>query len=223
MKYKALKTCSALFMLLSCHFANAALMATNVDLTITDVAGNHAAVDVGDVFQFTAIYDDMGTHFRINDSESICLDIHVITSSVTCTSEFLAENFGFFSDASLNFISMFDTSAMLAAGGTWFERTTANRSYGFSYRSTPEAARPNSLEFGMVNDKMRGRIDSTDEQGVVSFYYLDNQLRQESTSMSFLIGAFSTSPVDVPDVPEPSTFAYFAMGMMGLASRRFKK
>ena len=115
---------------------------------------------------------------------------------------------------------MFDTSGMLAAGGNWFERTTANWS---SARSTPGSARPSLFRFDIDNDKINGRVSDTDEQGVVSFYYLDEQLRQESTSMSFLIGAFSTSPVDVPDVPEPSTFALFAMGMIGLASRRFKK
>jgi hypothetical protein len=39
----------------------------------------------------------------------------------------------------------------------------------------------------------------------------------------FGMASFQFTPVDARDVPEPSTLAIFALGMIGLASRRFKK
>jgi hypothetical protein len=72
MKYKSLKTCAAVLLLLSCNLANAGLMVTNVDLTITGVSGNYSSVSVDDVFQFTAIYDDASTHMLNEDTQSHC-------------------------------------------------------------------------------------------------------------------------------------------------------
>jgi len=51
-----------------------------------------------------------------------------------------------------------------------------------------------------------------------SFFNVDDGSRKE-----FNIQVANLTKVDLTKVPEPSTLAIFALGMMGIASRRFKK
>jgi hypothetical protein len=217
MKYKSLKTCAAVLLLLSCNLANAGLMVTNVDLTITGVSGNYSSVSVDDVFQFTAIYDDASTHFLANETQSICLTTHVSSPGVDCVNSLNASGFNFLSNASLNFIMMFDTTALLDANGSFYDRNAGPSQY--TYQRASAAA----LHFWQMDDTIAGQFDTSTPgaAGQVHLYYRDGTNEKRSSRVTWTWGEASTK--EYLDVPEPSTLAIFALGMIGLVSRRFKK
>jgi hypothetical protein len=63
--------------------------------------------------------------------------------------------------------------------------------------------------------------DSTNAYGSHQFRYVDSTTNfQKATSGLLTLSAYA--PLET-EVPEPSTLAIFALGMIGLASRRFKK
>jgi hypothetical protein len=218
MKYKSLKTCAAVLLLLSCNLANAGLMVTNVDLTITGVSGNYSSVSVDDVFQFTAIYDDASTHMLNEDTKSLCLTTHVSSPGVNCASSHNPSSYNFFSNASLNFNMMFDTTALLNANGAFYDRHNHTREW------TYQTAANGYLYFNQYDDAMTSGLTSgnpASTSGYTNMYYIDVQGNAHQTQILFAQGQVSTHAY--LDVPEPSTLAIFALGMIGLASRRFKK
>jgi hypothetical protein len=217
MKYKSLKTCAAVLLLLSCNLANAGLMVTNVDLTITGVSGNYSSVSVDDVFQFTAIYDDASTHMLNEDTQSLCLTTHVSSPGVNCARSYNQSSYNFFSNASLNFNMMFDTTALLNANGAFYDRHSFNREW--VYHTTSNGY----LHLNKYDDAVTSRISTGTPggSGYTNLYYSDVHGNARQTQILFTIGDASTKAY--LDVPEPSTLAIFALGMIGLASRRFKK
>ncbi|MFT5850480.1 MAG: hypothetical protein ACI87J_000428 [Colwellia sp.] len=217
MKYKSLKTCAAVLLLLSCNLANAGLMVTNVDLTITGVSGNYSSVSVDDVFQFTAIYDDASTHMLNEDTQSLCLTTHVSSPGVNCASSHNPTSYNFFSNASLNFNMMFDTTALLNANGAFYDRHSHDREW------TYQTASNGHLHFSQHDDTLTSGFTTANPggSGATTLYYSDGHDNAQHTQIRWSQGPASTKAY--LDVPEPSTLAIFALGMIGLASRRFKK
>jgi hypothetical protein len=216
MKIKFLNM-AAVLLLLSCNLANAGLMVTDVDLTITGVRGNYSSVSVDDVFQFTAIYDDASTHMLFAGTQSLCLTTHVSSPSVNCANTYAPSIYNFFSNASLNFIMMFDTTALLDANGSFYDRNTPNRKVAY------RAASDDVLNFSQVDNRISADLSTGNvgSQGATWMYYRDENGTTLNTRVKWRLGP-ATSKAHL-DVPEPSTLAIFALGMIGLASRRFKQ
>ena len=77
----------------------------------------------------------------------------------------------------------------------------------------------NSVGFVRFNSEYRGVIDIYSR----NFTNRDSTYSQNATSAWSMMLVRNGSVSDVSSVPEPSTLAIFALGIMGLASRRFKK
>lgn len=80
----------------------------------------------------------------------------------------------------------------------------------------------------LANGDVEYRLEGTGEpHGTIQFKGAFDQVSWNSLSEEywngFTVGIQGTSQDVFTDVPEPSTLAIFALGIMGLASRRFKK
>jgi hypothetical protein len=202
------------------YYAKAGLITTTVDLTITFIGGDYANVSNGDVFQFSTTYDDSATYAQLAMITSLCLSSHIDTAGVVCAGGALPiTDVNFLSNASSNISQLFDGAAMIAAGGSWYARTP------FDYRYVQDYV-TGVRQFQLNNDRYTASLDLSapnDPRRIAVMYYLDDFGSDIETVIAYELGAVTSSPATPPSVPEPSTLAIFALGMIGLASRRFKK
>lgn len=211
MKFNFLKAIVISITLLLTSVAQAGLIRTTMDLTITNVFGFYSTVAVGDVFKFSAVYDDEGTFMKNTETSYNCTTDHLPVVGVACTSVVDVE---FFSQAMFNFSDMYDIASMLADGGIFFDRT--------EYDVTAAYRSGGSTVIGYVTDQFNlGHypIDNI-SSAVLNMYYLNNLGERKLSGI-----IFSTSNVQSErlDVPEPSTMAILVLGIIGLMSRQFNK
>ena len=94
---------------------------------------------------------------------------------------------------------------------SWSNLFNINRNYG-------------EVTWGMdtlSTDNLNSEYVSNIDFSSVQARYL--RIRATGGDNSYAIGEFQAFGSQVSSVPEPSTFAIFALGMIGLASRKFKK
>jgi hypothetical protein len=194
------------------NLANAALVKTTADFTITNISGSFAAVSVGEAFKFTAIYDDEGTSMTQNSDYILCLDTDP-NATTNCNDVYRSVDYGFFSNAMLNFDGMFDldlvsasTSDLLNNNGT----STVQWAYEDTGNITLDIQEGPFNAFFMISE-MYGAASmhtSSFNGGIV-----ENKVDFTATNLT-------TSAVEVS---APATFSLFALGLFGMAARRFKK
>ncbi len=195
--------------------AQAGLMRTTMDLTITEIIGDYSTVADSDVFQLRVEYDDEGTYMQRYDNDNHCLSTHVLTPGVACGSTHDANRFGFFSNATFNIFNMFNTGAVINDGNQFYERTNYN--IARVYEVDNEARSYINTDRFYSNTIFFLRTNGTRS---INMYYRDVMGGNKYTRISFTASNIVTSNVEVP---EPTTLAIFALGLMGLASRRYKK
>jgi hypothetical protein len=203
------------------YYAKAGLITTTIDLTISSIQGNYANVSNGDVFQFSTTYDDSATYAQLAMITSLCLSSHIDTAGVVCAGGALPiTDVNFLSNASSNISQLFDGAAMIAAGGSWYARLPP-----FNYSLVQDYV-TGVRQFQLNNDRYTASLDLSapnDPRRSAVMYYLDDFGSDIETVIAYELGAVTSGPATPPSVPEPSTLAIFALGMIGLASRRFKK
>ena len=217
MKFKSPQLFTTVIFLFMVNFANAALVKTTADFSITKIAGSFATVSVNDVFKFSAIYDDEGTSLSNGDGTSRCLGI---VSDVNCSRISSPFIYKFMSDALFNINELFDVAALSDAGGALYDTS--------SYPSISHL-KLNQL-IGKYNFKLAGGaiVASWDsqkggmlEEDYTRMFYKDDLGIQRSTLIVFKGGLLTTVPVI--NASTPATLGLFALGMLGMAARRFKK
>ncbi len=214
MKFKFLKTAIISCTLLLNSFAQAGLIRTTMDLTITNVNGYYSTVAKDDVFRLSVVYDDASTYMQNRDDTHHCLTSHIAVAGVTCQRRYDEDRYDFFSDALFNAHNMFDLNSMNVAGGYFYDRDTFQRSMAWKENGTVYMRIDmDELSTDVLFD---GRVSSV----FARWYYKDRDGVERITLINFITSNHRSNKVDVP---EPSTLAIFALGMIGLASRRFKK
>jgi len=214
MIFKFLKTTVICTTLILSSVAQAGLIRTTMDLTITGVTGSYSNVAVADVFKFSVEYNDEGTYMRWSETSWFCLSTHVPVPGVTCDESYDANRYKFFSDAVSNYTEMFDFTAMQTAGistDLLYSRFMRARVFGWGDLQTWEMLRVGNGHALAL---------SYERDGEMRIGYIDGNEIAKQSVVSFLTSNITRSKVEVP---EPSTLAIFALGMIGLASRRFKK
>ena len=94
-----------------------------------------------------------------------------------------------------------------------------NVSYEFTLGYTDTAINISINGGDYINENIFSIADLTNTAGNFGFY----NASQEQVRYSGFEEVTCTEDCGIADVPEPSTFAIFALGMIGLVSRRFKK
>jgi hypothetical protein len=222
MKSFLLKTVIATVIFAMSYYAKAGLITTTIDLTISSIQGNYANVSNGDVFQFSTTYDDSATHMLYgSDTLSLCLTTHIATPGVICNTRYTISpsTWTFMSNASSNALDLFAADDMLAAGGRFYQRSGTPYNVVYAAPQTEETFYEYSTQEYSFSIKQPSRF----YYGSIDVFYRDRNNRQAFTAISYRAANFTTVPAAPPSVPEPSTLAIFALGMIGLASRRFKK
>ncbi|MFT5758223.1 MAG: hypothetical protein ACI9LM_002962 [Alteromonadaceae bacterium] len=135
-----------------------------------------------------------------------------VYGEIGCTSSFNSLNHA--SDfISSGYDSLFDSGSMVRDGGHFYNRESSSRSWAY------ETNHDDIKHFSVVNDEYTHHIKISTITGIVEsseieFWYRDTFIRKSTLGLTY---------VSVLPVPEPSTLAIFALGVMGFASRRFKK
>ncbi len=105
---------------------------------------------------------------------------------------------------------------------------TNTHKYGWFTSSNPNAANSNSYWVGHIDLMYNQSINGISDRGIY------DRSQYDSANMAVLSGAQRANKFDSQawlqhalvkktNVPEPSTLVIFALGLIGLASRRFKK
>lgn len=193
--------------------ANATLIEVKWSATVTS-SGVSRVIDIGDTITGHYAYDDRSTTTWDTMSEYVTHNtMHSSYFSVNGLNGMRTENkIGVFNNRD-EIGDQFDSR-----GGNWRHprgEYTGDLLSGFSVSSI--FVRFNDSTSRALSDLSLPSIldDANFDFGQTSRLNLDDGSRVE-----FIVDSFTMSSAKVP---EPSTFAIFALGMIGLASRRFKK
>ncbi len=218
MRFTCLKAGIAGLVVATSSFANATLMKTTMDFTIISVRGDYANVRANDIFTFEAIYNDEGDFAQTHESGTgRCLETYTPTpGGARCTTIYLKSHTPFITDASTNWMTLFDTASLAIDGNYFYDVYTSEKELVYSNSA-------GELRFDIHNDYMISHVNQGKpyEDRYATMRYRDKNHSYKSSQVKYRASNMVTSPVS--KVPEPSTLAIFALGMIGLASRRFKK
>jgi len=222
MKFKFLNVSFvALILSATCiiNTANAGIITEKWSATVSKVH-NSNAYTLGDVLQFTFSYDNTSTESHRYDKG---LDGLAGTADdiLTFSWKILENpNYDVYSNITTNFLDLAtpmidETIAQGFAVNDW------NHFYN-TYSHTPNGMAWSEEEISV--DSSNGKVQaSAFYTSAFSNGYIGTSYTDGGMIINKYIELSSVNRVLVQQVPEPTTLAIFAIGMMGLASRRFNK
>jgi hypothetical protein len=201
------------------HITNAGIITEEWSSTVSKVH-NSNAYTLGDVLQFTFSYDNTATENHIYDKGPDGLagtDDDILTFSQRILD---SPNYDVYSDITTNFLDL-ATPMINETIEQGFKVSDWNNYYN-TYSHTPNGMAWSDEEITVSSSNGTSHayafFTPAFNNGDVRTSYLDGGVMIEK-----YIEFSSFNRVLVKQVPEPSTLAIFALGMIGLASRRFKK
>lgn len=232
MKYNFINTVFAVTLVcISSFTSHASLITEDFKLKVETVTGMYSNYGVGDILDLSFKYHYFGNTMRIfHDYGGIwdkkCAVRNGIDPPPGCTMAHIGGDLRYFSDALVddNF-ALFDIDAMMRDGVTEINIEDKNakqvslltQEYDPSNEPRPDVSRTYYIDqkghdvyFNM--NTLNGEFEAAHLKG-----WTVNDLGIVSeTRLTF-------SLIKTNEVPEPSTLVIFALGVMGLASRRLKK
>lgn len=215
MNIKILKAAVAGLVLSVSGLANAGLISTN-DYDLTSISGSwltgstgwnlSGSINLGlaDAILSDGYVDDFG---RTVVNGIYSMDSGVLTFGTNGT-DYLLDSFSFITSRNYENNSSFILDYRLD-GGSWLTADTA---------SSNSLVAPLSSCLSSTNNLCAGKLATLSFGGVLADEW---RISKSGSQISF--HEVIVQGVDVQSVPEPTTLAIFALGIMGLVSRRFKK
>jgi len=200
--------------------ANAKLIKTTMDMEVFQ-AGPYATVAAGDTFQFIAIYDDESQFAYGFDGSLRCLADYALLHPYDCDK--INDKADFLANPTLNIGDLFNVDRMIEDGGAFYTgmRNYASVPFSIAFRNIePDVQGNKGITFRYLSKVTYSVSVSLLYPERIAFQYLDKNGILKVSQILYTISNVNSVPLNVP---EPSTLAVFALGIMGLASRRFKK
>jgi len=235
MKYNFINTVFAVTLVcISSFTSHASLITEDFKLKVETVTGMYSNYDVGDSLDLSFKYYSSGNMMRIfHDYGGIwdkkCAVRIEIDPPPGCTSAYIGGDIRYFSDAFVDEyyddFALFDIDAMMRDGVTEINIEDKNAKQVSALSS----------EFNPLSEPAPDvhRTYYIDQKGHDVYFYmtvLNGEFEHASlwgNTVNHLGVSVETrltfSRITTNEVPEPSTLAIFALGMIGLVSRRFKK
>ena len=205
--------------------AHAKLIKFTMDMEVSFATNSpYLTVAKGDTFQFIAIYDDESQHAYSFNGKLVCLAEYASLHPSEC--DVTNDKLDWLGNPTINIGDLFDVEEMIKDGGAfWTDRANYWAKAPFSaavHNIEPDAAGYHGITFYYDSQVTDREQIYTVEHGSFSngFVYFDNNNKFHSDIVHYTMSNLNYVAYNVP---EPSTLAIFALGIMGLASRRLKK
>jgi hypothetical protein len=203
--------------------AHAKLIKFTMDMEVSLATNSpYLTVAKGDTFQFIAIYDDESQHAYAFNGSLVCLAEYASLHPSEC--DVTSDKLDWLDNPTLNIGDLFDVEEMIKDGGAfWTDKQYywAKAPFSFAvHKIEPDVAGYHGITFSYFSQVVdgAGKVYVYEHSSFdYGFVYFDNNNKLQHDTVHYTMSNLNYVAYNVP---EPSTLAIFALGIMGLASRR---